>query len=473
MEIESVRSRLPKLYEAMALTAAIILILTGGSMLLGIAVQLSLFLSTVLACGFAARLGYTWKQVEEMIRKGLEAGLLAMLINLLIGMLIASLCACGTIPYLVSLGLKAISPRFFYISAFLLCCLFSGCVGSSYTTVGTVGVALMGVAAVMDVSRAPVCGAILGGAYFGEKLSPISEATNTVSVCADAQLSRHIRAMCYVILPAAGLTAVIYLFVGVFSASRTLDPAAAMELEQAFTQVFWFGPALLLPIGVLVVMILKKYPALVTLTAGIAAGSALSVLAQKFSVADTAQILMDGFSIQTGSSLADEILKKGGLRSMNDIVTVMACGMPLGGVLKGTRVLEILIHRFRVFVKTRLRVVVSSVVCSVLVGGMTGSNYPAYLLTSAAFEEAYDDFEMDRSMLSRSCEMSAFGGVVLPWTSTGVFMSSVLGVPTTAYAPYFLFGMLVPLLTVFCCLSGWGMVPAGGSASLSDSKTQN
>lgn len=448
------QGRTPSVLQASTLLVLLAVILTGCTLMLNIPPQLSLLFGTVICCVFAGCLDYHWQQIEEMIVDGLSAGLLAMLINAMIGMLIAVLCACGTMPYMMCLGLRIVSPRFFLLSVFLLCAVFSTCLGSSYTTAGTIGVALMELSAIMRSSPAVVCGAILCGCYFGEKLSPVSEAVNVSSACAGAILTRHIQAMRQVMVPSALITALVYLAAGLFAA----QPAEQISYgfyEQEFAAVFRMGPVLIVPLAVMALMILIGRPALITLTAGIAVSCLLGILYQGISLKEMADMLLNGCAVTASDPEINRMLHRGGVNSMSDIIAVMLFGMPLGGLLKGTGALEVIVSQLGERVKSVPGVVIASSICSMAAAAMTGSNYPAYLLTVSAFSKTYDSLGLDRSMLSRSCEMAGFCGVMLPWTTTGVFMASVLGVSPFSYAPCFQFGFLVPICTIVCSCNGW------------------
>ena len=453
---------MPNFPEALLLMIVIIGILVSFNIFLGIASQISLFLCVILSVAFAMYLGYDWDATEGMIRDGLNIGLIAMLINVLIGMLIAGLCASGTMPYLIYLGLKVISPQFFLVTTFLTCCVLASCTGSSYTTAGTVGVAMLGIGTAMGVNPAIICGAILGGCYFGDKISPVSESTVFASASAEASLFEHVHAMTFVIFPTTLILVVVYLFMGFRTGATSVDTGATAAIESGLSELFHFNPLLLLPVIVVLILIVKKVPAVLTLTIGVLLCVACCMIFQKMSFVDVAKTLMNGFSAGSDNQTINDMLKKGGLNSMGNIIFVMLLGMPLGGILKGTKTLEVIVQHFSRFVNTVPKAIFISVVTAAVNAGITGNTYSSYILTTAAFGKVYDAFELDRKCLSRTCEMSVVCTVLMPWTGTGMFMSSLFNLPVSAYAPYYFFGFLVPTLTIICGITGFGMFYTNG-----------
>lgn len=396
------------------------------------------------------------------MRDGLNIGLIAMLINLLIGMLIAGLCASGAMPYLIYLGLQVISPKFFLVTTFLICCVLASCTGSSYTTAGTVGVALLGIGTTMGVNPAIICGAILGGCYFGDKISPVSESTVFASASAEAPLFEHVHAMTYVIFPTTMILTVGYLIAGCrFDATR-VDTSAATAIQAGLKELFYFSPLLLLPIAVIFILIIKKAPAVPTLSIGVMLCVVCCAVFQHMSLADITSTLINGFSAGSENSIINDMLKKGGMNSVSNVIFVMLFGMPLGGILKETRTLEVIVHYFGRFVNTVPKAIFISVITAAVNAAITGNTYSSYILTTAAFGKVYDAFELDRKVLSRTCEMSVVCTVLMPWTGTGMFMSSLFGLPVSAYAPYYFFGFLVPSITILCGITGFGMFYTNG-----------
>lgn len=449
--------RAPGFGEAMLVVLALIAILIGCNIFIGFDAQISLLIGCLIACGFAFYLGYGWTSIEKMIIEGIGVAILAFLINLIIGMLISCWCASGTVGYIIYLSLKLISPKFFLLTTLIACCVLSACTGSSWTTAGTVGIAMLGAGSVMGVSAPMICGAILAGCYFGDKLSPISESTNCASAIAEAPLMEHVHSMTYVVFPATIITAVIYIFAGILSQNTFVPSAEIEKISAGLEEVFWFNPVLLLPMLLMLVMIVKKVPALVTLMVSIVFGLFFCFAFQKIGVKDIASILMDGFKANSDLDVVNNMLKKGGLNSMRNTVTIMLCGLPIGSVLKGTKALEVIVHHFGKLVNTVAKTVAASTVCATVMAAVTGDTYPAYILTGAAFGNRYDALQLDRKNLSRTLEMAVVCNCLYPWTAGGAYMSELFGLSPLEYMPFYYWGFLIVGINIVLGFIGFGM----------------
>lgn len=449
--------RAPRFGEAILVVAVLIAILIICNVVLVFDAQISLLLGCLTSCCFALYLGYSWDSIEKMIFKGLNVGLVAMLINLLIGMLISSWCASGTVAYLIDLSLKVISPKFFLLTTLIACCVLSVCTGSSWTTAGTVGVAMLGAGSIMGVSTPMICGAILAGCYFGDKLSPISESTNCAAAVGEAPLMEHVHSMTYVVIPTTVFVAVIYIIIG-FSTHNTYVPDEEIRfLSNGLEDLFRFNPILLVPLLVLFTLIVKKCPALITMVVAIGMGVILSIAVQGQSLQTIVSTLMNGFQANSDIDAVNNMLKKGGLNAMRNVITVMLCGLPMGGVLQETKTMEVIINKMGTLVDSVSKTVTASTVCALLMAAVTGDTYPAYILTGAAFGKRYDELQLDRKVLSRTLEMAVVCNCLLPWTAGGTYMSELFGLSPVQYAPYYFWGFAIPLCNILLGFIGWGV----------------
>lgn len=448
--------RAPKFGEAMIVVAVILAVLVYLILFRKISAQISLSICLFFACCFAGFLGFSWNRIEAMLMDGIRVGALAMIINLMIGMLIAAWCAAGVVPYLIDIGIKIIIPQFFLPMTCIACCILSVCCGSSWTTAGTVGLALFGIGTTMGIPGPMIVGPILTGAYFGDKLSPISESTNCAAAAAETDLMEHVHSMVFVIIPSTILACVIYGIMGWKYSGTSVDMSALTELSNALHANFWLNPLLLIPLLVLGFCIFKKMGSIQALGIAIAVGMVFA-MTQGFKFQDICTALYSGLKLDTGVAAVDSMLGKGGLNSMTGVITIIICGMPLGSVLRETKTLETIVYHFKGLISSPGNVVASSTVTTTLLCFLTGNSYGAYILTSAAFGSAYDDWNMHRKVLSRVCEMAVVVQCLAPWTSGGAYMSGLFGMPTTAYAPFYVWGYIVPIVTIICGYTGFGM----------------
>ncbi len=448
--------RMPKFGEAMLIVLAVLALLVWLILFRNISAQIALSICLFLSCCFAGYLGFSWSRIEAMLMDGIRVGALAMIINLMIGMLIAAWCAAGVVPYLIDIGIQIIVPRFFLPMTCIACCILSVCCGSSWTTAGTVGLALFGIGTTMGIPAPMIVGPILTGAYFGDKLSPISESTNCAAAAAETDLMEHVHSMVFVIVPSTILACIIYGVLGWKYGGSSVDMSALTELSSALRANFWLNPLLLIPILVLGFCIFKKMGSIQALGIAIAVGI-IFALTQGFSFTEICTALSGGLKLDTGVAAVDSMLGKGGLNSMTSVVTIIICGMPLGSVLRETKTLETIVYHFRGLISSPGNVVLSSTVTTTALCYLTGNSYGAYILTSAAFGSAYDDWKIHRKVLSRVCEMAVVVQCLAPWTSGGAYMSGLFGMTTLDYAPYYVWGYIVPIVTIICGYTGFGM----------------
>ena len=448
--------RAPKFGESLLVVGVILALLVWLILFRGISAQIALSICLFLACSFAGYLGFTWNRIEAMLMDGIRVGALAMIINLMIGMLIAAWCAAGVVPYLIDIGIKIIVPRLFLPMTCIACCILSVCCGSSWTTAGTVGLALFGIGTTMGIPGPMIVGPILTGAYFGDKLSPISDSTNCAAAAAETDLMEHLHSMVFVVIPSTILACIIYGFMGWKYGGTSVDMSALTELSQALHDTFWLNPLLLIPLLVLGFCIFKKMGSIQALGIAIAVGI-LFALTQGFSFDEICTALSGGLKLDTGVAAVDDMLSKGGLNSMTSVITIIICGMPLGSVLRETKTLETIVYHFKGLISSPGNVVASSTITTTLLCYLTGSSYGAYILTSAAFGSAYDDWKIHRKVLSRVCEVAVVVQCLAPWTSGGAYMSGLFGMTTMDYAPYYVWGYIVPIMTIICGYTGFGM----------------
>ncbi len=312
MGFEHIKSggRTPKFAEAAILMLLICIILVYLNIGLGISSLVALFIALSLCAVFALFWGYRWEAIEKMMLDSLRKGMLTMVINLLIGMLIAAWCAGGTVPYIVYVGLKLISPRWFLVITLVVCCIMSSCTGSSWTTAGTVGIAMFGIGTAMGIPAGLVIGPILAGSYFGDKLSPVSESTNLASGIAETPILEHVHSMLFVVLPATLVSAVIFGAMGWKYGTVGLgDISSVLAIEEGLKGRFWLNPLLLLPVLTMGVLIYKKAPAILTMACAILMGIVLA-LTQGVTFTEIADAMINGFHANTGIAAVDQMLSK-------------------------------------------------------------------------------------------------------------------------------------------------------------------
>lgn len=391
--------------------------------------------------------------MEEGITEGAKSGAGAVLLFFMIGVLVASWVIGGTIPSLIYAGFGLVTPNYFYAIVFLTTAVIGICIGSSLTTAATIGVAFIGIAGTIDVSFAVTAGAIVSGAFFGDKMSPLSDTTNLASSMVGVDLFAHIRNMLWTTVPAfiisAGLFAVLSPHVTKGDFSRMDQFQSQLE---ATGLVHWYS---MLPLFVLLVFTFLKVPALLTLAAGSASAIALSFVHAPNSAGDILTLLLKGYTSQTGYENIDALLSRGGLESMFQTVALVLLALSMGGLLFTLGIVPRLLATVENALKTAGSVIVAAALSGIGINIVVGEQYLSILLTGEAFQASFKKVGLESKNLSRVLEDA--GTVInplVPWSVCGVFIAHVLGVSTLDYLPFTFFCLLSPILTVLFGLTG-------------------
>ena len=360
-----------------------------------------------------------------------------MLIVIVVGALIGSWIAAGTIPMLVAFGLDLISPRFFLLTACLVCSIVSLVTGTSYGTVGTIGVAFIGIAQGLAVPLDQAAGAIVAGAYFGDKVSPFSDTTNLAPIAAGSNLFDHIRHMLWTTAPAWLLGMAVYLVLGIGGGGGGGTGAVAAPVVAAVRAGFTFSWLLLLPPAITLFAAVRRYPVIPGMLVSSAVAVVLAMSVQGAALQDAVGSLVTGFTSATGNPTVDTLLTRGGMVSMMHVTLIAFAAFAFGGIVQHAGMLDVLLERLLRVANTAGRVIAASVAASIATALMTGSSFLSILIPGELFAPAYRRLGLAAKNLSRTTEDS--GTVVVPlvpWSIAGVFMAGTLGVPTLSYAPW-------------------------------------
>ncbi len=427
--------RKPSLLEALTPLVAMALLLGVGYGWLGYPVEVLLLTSAGVAGGVAKRLGYTWKDMETGVVAALGKAMPAILILISVGALIGTWIAAGTIPMLIYYGLDLISPRFFLLTACVICSIISLTTGTSWGTVGTLGVALIGVASGLGIPMGAAAGAIVSGAYFGDKLSPFSDTTNLAPVVAGSNLFDHIRWMLWTTLPAWAIGLLVYLLVGLGNGAA--EPPDISSIQNALAASFHFNLLLLLPLAVILWFALTRKPSLPGILFASLVAVALALPIQGIALGDALRAAVSGFVPDTGSAEVDALLARGGMLSMMDVTLLVLCAFGYAGIMKHCGLLDRVLEALLSVVKDTFGLVASAVATGIVTALVTGSSYLSIIVPGELYKDAFARKGLAAKNLSRTTEDS--GTVIVPlvpWSAAGVFMASTLAVSTTTYAPW-------------------------------------
>lgn len=447
---------LPSLGYSLFTLFLVFAILIGGLVGLGAPIQILMLISFVVAIPLAMRIGYTYKEVEgfafDLIRRALQA----VMIYLAVGALIGAWILSGTVPTLVYAGLAIISPQFFFLTALLLCVIVSLAVGTSFGTIGTMGLALIGVAAALDLPLGIAAGAIISGAVFGDKMSPLSDTTNLAPAVSGSELIPHIRHMMWTTVPALILTAILFTVINLSYGQSQLGTDQIETTASALSDTFKLGYIALIPALVVFVLLLLRMPAFPSIFVGALVGALIAVLYQGASVTEALSVAYNGYEATTGVDTVDQLLTTGGVASFLDLVALVLAALGLGGILSGSGVLQAVLNSFSGKITTDRRLVVATLLVTFVSNVVGSAINVALVIAGTLMSPLYDKSNLERKNLSRAIEdAGTMTGFIIPWNLAATFAAGALGVSPFAFIPFCFICFLTPLISLVYGLTGF------------------
>jgi NhaC family Na+:H+ antiporter len=450
----------PSLREALVPVLAVVVSLAVGSGYLGLAPHAPLLWSIAFTGLFARyRLDYDWDAVYDAAAAGLRMGLQAILILFVIYALIATWISAGTIPGLMYYGLGALTPVVFLPVTAVLSAVVAFAIGSSWTTVGTLGVAFVGIGNGLGVPLPMTAGAIVSGAYAGDKQSPLSDTTNLAAAVTNTDLYDHIRGMRVGTAIAFGLSVVAYAALGVFLVDS--GGADVATISGPLADSYALGPLVFLPLVVTFGLALRGYPALPSLVAGVFAGALTTVAVQGAGFAAAWNVFLNGTAPATGSDLVNDLLASGGLAGSAWTISVVVAALALGGLLERTGVLPTLTHHLTRAVWSPGSLVAGTGAAAIVTNGFSAQQYMSIVIPGVSLRTLYDEYGLEERDLARAIEAAGTPtGPFFPWHAGAVYMTGVLyaaqGAISWWWAPYYFFGILSPVVLFAMAASGHG-----------------
>lgn len=445
-------------------------------------------------------LGYSWDELQDGISESIGVALGAVLILMIIGVVIGAWIISGTVPGLIYYGLDVINPKFFLVSGLVLTAIISIATGSSWTAAGTIGIALIGIATALDFHIGWTAGAVVSGAYFGDKMSPLSDTTNLAPAVAGTDIFSHIRSMLYTTVPAFIVAAIVYTIVGFnISSSGNVDLSQVEATKEVLSMSFNIGLWVFIPPILVIAMILLKVPALPALfisaiigvaiampTNGYGMDEAMDVMHYGYS-SDAATVLVDNgydeiatgevtedgdeiFEYTNGNEVitadvignVDQLLSRGGLDSMLWTVSLIICAMVFGGIMEAAGLLQAVVDMILRFVFGYTSLVVATIATSAFVNVVAADQYLAIVLPGKMYKKSFtEDYNVEPYCFSRVLESGGtLTSPLVPWNTCGATMSSFLGVPVWGaggYALYAVFNMVNVLFEIIAAAIGFGI----------------
>lgn len=425
---------------------------------------LPLIAAVALAGLMGLKTGYRWETLQEGMFEALGRIQIAIAILALVGMIIAAWLASGTIPAIIYWGLKLIAPEHFLLSTMVLCSVASVATGTSFGTMGTIGVALLGVGQALGYPAAMTVGAVVSGAYLGDKMSPVSDSTNiTASVC-EVPLFDHILSMLWTTVPAFVAAGIVYTFLG-FSFAQ--DQAVSLDslnlILKGLESHFSLGFVAFIPPLLMIVLAYRRFPVLPVMMVCLLSAVAIALF-EGVGLNNLARMMTSGYVSQTGIKQLDPLLSRGGLMSIMPTVLLLCSGMAFGGILERSRVLEVLLEAVLRGARSTVRLVASALAAAYIINLGTGSQMLAVIVPGRAFLEPFRKADISPAVLSRTCEdAGTIGCPLVPWSVHAFYIAGVLGVSAFDFVPYALFNWFVPIFSILCAVTGFGIWRVNGT----------
>jgi len=470
--------REPTLLDAVLPVIVLVILLALTLTLFGVGatdgpLQVALFLSGGFAALVAAKNGHTFDSLRDAAVEGVSSAMSAIFILLAVGALIGTWNLSGTIPTVVSYGIEVLRPSIFFLAVAIICALIGSITGSSWTTAGTLGVAFVGMAPILGVSETIAAGAVVSGAYCGDKMSFLSETTILVpSLVGGVTTNEHIRGMAWTVIPAFGVSLVAFLVVGLHEDASGSSVAAVDQARAAIESVFSINALNLLPLVLLIVVALRRLPAFLSIL-GVALFS--GVLAA-FTQPDVVRAFVDepdqnylrtaieaiyaamatGFVSSSGNEAIDSLFSRGGMSSMLTTVWLILGALSFAAVMEQAGFLDRLIRPVVARARSATQLILTVAATAIGLNVLAGDQYIAVVMPSRIFRVEFAKRGLAPRMLSRTVEdTGTVTSPLVPWNSCGAYMSGVLGVPTVSYAPWALFNILNPLVAVGYAITGF------------------
>lgn len=434
----------------------LIIVLCLGFAVFGLETKVVFLIASVVVTICLVAFGFKLDTVLLWYADGCRGSIDVVLILMSVGAVIGTWMASGVVPTIMYYGISFLTPTSFMLIGFILCCIVSFFVGSSYSTLATLGVAFMGIGTGLGMNLGLVGGMVLSGAMFGDKMSPFSDTTNLAPAVSGTTVYKHINSMIYTVTPAFIITFVLYAVLSM----KTDTAGAKMETVDAMLTAlsthFNITPVLLIvPVVILTLAVLKVPPVVAMLTSAfLAMFMGMIFQADHYDVVTMLSALGDGFHTDTGNDMVNRLVCRGGIASMMEVVAWTLLTLGMGQTLKESGILSAFLEKLLTIIKKPRDLVIGTLLCSLCTACLTASQYLAIMLPGMLLKDSYTKFKLDKRVLSRTLEdggtMFSF---IIPWDTAGIYTASVLGISTLTYAPYAFLLIACPIVAaVYACI---------------------
>ncbi|CCU78609.1 Na+/H+ antiporter NhaC [Halanaerobium saccharolyticum subsp. saccharolyticum DSM 6643] len=443
----------------------VFVLLTAGALsvfIWKVGMLIPLLSGTAAAAFVGAYYGKSWNELENGLKKGVSQALQPVFILIIVGSIIGTWILSGIIPSLIYYGLKIINPSIFLPLAALITAVVSTSTGTSFTSIATVGIALMAVGNGMGFPAAISAAAVISGAFFGDKISPLSDTTNIAPAIAECDLFEHIEHMFWDTIPAFLISLVLYYFLGINQmASNSSGINEINSLINGLETIFNISPVLLLVPVLTIILAVKKIPAIPALISVSFIGGLFALVFQGSTIKEVFSAFSFGYRGSTGQQMLDSLLNRGGISSMGGTIILLIIATALGGIMREVGILDAILNKFISLIKNEKQLGLTAIISTFLIGFSTGAQILAIIIPASLFKESYNKFGLHTKNLSRTVEAAGTVGITLvPWSVPAIFAANMLGAEATAFIPYLFFPILVILINIIYSITGFSIARA-------------
>lgn len=448
-------ARQAKLSEALIVFGLLIAVMFISIFHYGVDPHIPMFIGVIVAAVVALLIGHPWKDIEGYMIHGITQALQSVVILAIIGILIGVWIVAGVVPTMISYGLNILSPRIFLPAAVMITSITSLATGTSWGTMGTMGIALMGIATGLGIPAPVTAGAIISGAYFGDKMSPLSDTTNLAPAMAGTDLFSHIKMMMVPTSITYVISLIAFFVLGLQYGTGTSDMSIITEIQNGLHAQFQISPLLLLPPVLVIVLIARKMPAIPGIVIGILSAAILAPIFQSANFGDLLSAAYSGYDSTTGIEAIDGLLSNGGLENMMYSISLTIIAMMFGGIAESTGLLAVLLGVILQRIRSAAGLVAATVVSAIFSNCTMPEQYISIVVPGRMFNQAYTDKDVHPKTLSAALEGGGtITSALVPWNTCGAFIKNTLGVSTFSYAPFAIFNWLMPIMTIILAYVG-------------------
>lgn len=449
----------PSLVVSMIPFVCLIIFMLCGVIMFDAAPQIPLIICCIITAIIGKLLGHQWDDMEESMIKTNAMAMQANFIIMIVGCLVGTWIAGGVVPGMIYYGLKLFTPSMFLFLLPIICAIVSVSTGSAWTTAGTMGTAAMGIGAGLGVPSAIIAGAVVTGASFGDKLSPLSDSTNLAAGVAGVNVFDHIRHMLYTTVPSFIISIIIFAIIGIGYRGTSVDSTQINGMLETIKSVFNISPVIFIAPLSVILMIIFKVPAIPGMIGGTIIGVIFAFL-QGNNLTEILHALFYGFQLNSGNAMVDSLLNRGGLLSMMETISLVMCALAFGGLVKRIGCLDTIISVILKHCHKRGSIVLSNIISCIAMNFMAADQYMAIVIPGQMYKPVYEKLNLHPKNLSRVLEdAGTLTSGLVPWSTCGAIYFTTLGVSAFAYAPFHFLGFINPIISAIYGYTGFSMQP--------------